>query len=72
MSNYLPNMPADRVLKHLNKEQTARWNGIQKVSFGQDLNQEHQWVGGQTIDDIDLGEEPQQQAQPAALFFRAN
>jgi hypothetical protein len=73
MSNYLPNMPADRVVKHLNKEQTARWNGIQKVSFGQDLNQEHQWVGGQTIDDIDLGEEPQPQpAVPRGLLRIVN
>jgi hypothetical protein len=62
-------MPADYVVKHLNKEQTDRWNGIQKVSFGRDLNQEHQWVGGQPIDDIDLGEEPQPQPQPAAVFF---
>ena len=69
MSNYLPNMPADRVVKHLNKEQTARWNSIQKVSFGNDLNQEQQWVGGQAIDDIDLGEEPVQQPQRAAIFF---
>jgi hypothetical protein len=71
MGNYLPNMPADRVLKHLNREQTACWNGIQKVSYGRDLTQEHQWVGGQPIDDIDLGDEPQQQPQPAVLQFRA-
>jgi hypothetical protein len=72
MSNYLPNMPADRVVKHLNKEQTARWNGIQKVSFGQDLNQEHQWVGGQVIDDVDLGEEPQPQPNAVLQFVPVN
>jgi hypothetical protein len=58
MGDYLPAMPEEPVVAHLDRDQLQLWKQIQKVHFGFSFHGNQQMVsGGNAIDDVDLGDE---------------
>jgi hypothetical protein len=56
--DYLPAMPEEPVVAHLDNDQLKLWKQVQKVHFGFSFQGNQQVVnGGNAIDDVDLGDE---------------
>lgn len=66
---YVPMIPDQHIVKHLNAEQKSVWNSLQKIQFGYyNFN-----MGAEVPDGADWwGEEAEEPAKPAAGFFIPN
>lgn len=58
MGTYLPAMPEEAVVRHLDPGQRKLWGQIQKINFGVSFEGNHNPItGGAVIDDVDMGDE---------------